>query len=418
MGPITLFDKSFLQSLNVDESVWFDNFFLTNICPLFYVETLADLEKSVGERRTPEEEVGLIADKFPEMHGSPNAYHVDLCMADLMGHQIPMTGQIPLVGGRPVKVNGKRGVVFERSPEAEAFTRWHRGEFLEIERLYAKVWRTALSNVDLGELQKRFRAVGIGQNSFKSLDQAKELAERIVTVQYVPIEIMKLTHFFLSIPWELNNQLFARWRCAGFPALVRFAPYASYVLTIELFFQVAIASNLIGTHRVSNRVDIAYLFYLPFSMLFVSSDKLHRRCAPLFLRDDQEFVWGPDLKEDLGKLNQHYAHLPDSTKDKGILSFAAIPPKEGEFLVAQIWDRHLPKWREKREKTTDDGLSDNSKRAKLEQFKRLKSAPTLKPDEIDFEPRDIDMLAIKRFVRNRKGSWWQVPKDLDGSKAS
>lgn len=67
MGPITLFDKSFLQSLSVDESVWFDHFFTTNICPLFYVETLADLHKEVRPGRTPEQEVGIIADKFPEV---------------------------------------------------------------------------------------------------------------------------------------------------------------------------------------------------------------------------------------------------------------------------------------------------------------------------------------------------------------
>ena len=47
MGPITLFDKSFLQSLKIDESVWFDHFFLTNVCPLFYGETLGGL----GENR-------------------------------------------------------------------------------------------------------------------------------------------------------------------------------------------------------------------------------------------------------------------------------------------------------------------------------------------------------------------------------
>ena len=35
MKPITLFDKSFLQSLSVDEAVLFDNFFMSIICPLF-----------------------------------------------------------------------------------------------------------------------------------------------------------------------------------------------------------------------------------------------------------------------------------------------------------------------------------------------------------------------------------------------
>ena len=45
MGPIILFDKSALQALSVDESVWFDQFFIPVICPIFFVETLADLER-------------------------------------------------------------------------------------------------------------------------------------------------------------------------------------------------------------------------------------------------------------------------------------------------------------------------------------------------------------------------------------
>jgi len=36
MGPCVLFDKSFLQSLSLDEAVLFDNFFLCNIAPLFF----------------------------------------------------------------------------------------------------------------------------------------------------------------------------------------------------------------------------------------------------------------------------------------------------------------------------------------------------------------------------------------------
>ncbi len=55
MGPTVLFDKSFLQSLTVDESVIFDHFFIAVICPLFYVETLADFEKAVRQGRTPEQ---------------------------------------------------------------------------------------------------------------------------------------------------------------------------------------------------------------------------------------------------------------------------------------------------------------------------------------------------------------------------
>jgi hypothetical protein len=54
MGPITIFDKSALQALSLDEAVWFDAFLLANVVAVFYVETLADLEKEVAEGKTPE----------------------------------------------------------------------------------------------------------------------------------------------------------------------------------------------------------------------------------------------------------------------------------------------------------------------------------------------------------------------------
>ena len=75
MGPIALFDKSFLQSLSVDESVWFDRFFAPLVCPIFYVETLADLAKAPKKDRSAESEVRIIATKFPEVSGYPCDSH-------------------------------------------------------------------------------------------------------------------------------------------------------------------------------------------------------------------------------------------------------------------------------------------------------------------------------------------------------
>lgn len=45
MGPTTLFDKSFIEMLSVDQAAMFDLLFATVISPIFYVEVLADLEK-------------------------------------------------------------------------------------------------------------------------------------------------------------------------------------------------------------------------------------------------------------------------------------------------------------------------------------------------------------------------------------
>lgn len=411
MGPITLFDKSFLQSLSLDESVWFDHFFLTNVCPLFYVETLADLNKSVRENRTPEQEVGIIAEKFPEMHGSPNIQHVTACTGELLGHRVPMTGQILLAGGRPVKAGGQTGIVFEESPESEAFSRWRKNEFLEIERLHARGWREMVTNLDIKEIASRFRKLGIDGKSCKTLEQAKTLAEQIVSSSDKPLDRMYLALLFLNIHPQYHMEILQRWSVMSYPPLTRYAPYVAYVFTVELFFQFALAAKLIASERPSNRVDIGYLFYLPFSMAFVSSDKLHRRCAPLFLRSNQQFIWGPELKEGLDKINKHYLSLPDNEKEKGVMSFAGYPPKDGDFLISEIWDRHFPNWRERKEVD----LSDKKIKHKelVAHLKKFAEALTLSPEEVDFDMSSTDSISMKRMVRKKKGSWFQVPKGLE-----
>ena len=75
MEPMLIFDKSFLESLNPDEAAWLDNFFRTCITPLFFIETLADLEKEVRRGRTPEQVVGSLAYKTPDMNSHVSPHH-------------------------------------------------------------------------------------------------------------------------------------------------------------------------------------------------------------------------------------------------------------------------------------------------------------------------------------------------------
>jgi hypothetical protein len=410
MGPVVLFDKSFLQSLSVDESVWFDHFFYPIICPIFYVETLADLEKAVGQGRTPEQEVGRIAEKTPERHGGPCAYHKALCLNSLHGSNIPMTGQIPIKSGRLVRTDeGESGVIVEETPEAQALSHWQKREFLKLERGLAKVWRTSLENLDLLAVAAAIRAMGIDEKKCKSIAEAKQISDMIIKT-WKPQDIIKLASIFFGFPWHYEKRILERWKQVGFPPLYIYAPYAAYVLTVELFSRIALESNLISTQRQSNRADIAYLYYLPFCMLFVSSDKLHRRCTPLFLRSDQEFVWGEDLKGDLKKINDLYSKLPQSEKDKGIMEFASTPPQEDSFLVSQLWDRHMRPWRQR--EPDSHKINPVVEKVLLEKMKREIESRSLSPEEVDFDPKDADMMTIERKVRQRKGSWWQLPKDL------
>jgi hypothetical protein len=83
--------------LNADEAALFDALFSAVICPLFYTEVLADLEKETPPERSPEKAVQDLARKTPSMHSTPNVLHSSLCLSELSGHPI----QLRRVPARP-----------------------------------------------------------------------------------------------------------------------------------------------------------------------------------------------------------------------------------------------------------------------------------------------------------------------------
>lgn len=410
MGPVALFDKSFLQSLSLDESTWFDHFFYPTICPLFYVETLADLAKSTSSGRTPEDLVRMIADKTPVLAGGPCIHHRTLCIANLMGHPVPMNGQIPVANGRMVKgSDGKRGVVYDHSPESDAFARWQEAKFNDVERKFAAGWRRMLTTLNLPAIAERMRALGIDPKQCNSIERAHAIASALVHQREKPFDQMALLFLFLEFPPELQRDVLQRWSIDQYRPLAQYAPYAAHVLVVELFFQIALAANLISADRPSNRVDIAYLCYLPFSMIFVSSDKLHRRCAPVFLRPDQEFVWGPDLKAELTRQNTEFAKLPASEREQGLMKFARGPIGADNDLLIRLFDAHTPGWR--RRDADPVTITPKAQKKLVNELRAFSHAPT---DE-SATPADavhLDRLSIERRVPKRKGNWWLLPKDL------
>jgi hypothetical protein len=401
VGPIALFDKSFLQGISVDEAVWFDHFFTAVVCPVFYVETLADLAKEPSKRGPAGVIVRDIANKFPEMKGSPCASHIHLATGDLLGYRVPMDGRIPRSGGRPVK----KGTVFEQTAEEEAFRRWQQGRFDDVETIAATFWRKQLAELDLETMAKEFRALGIDGKSCKSLEEAKEMAHALVAGTNNPFAQLHLAVTFLQIPQEFHQRIARKWQQSGRRPLSDFAPYAAYVLSIEIFFQVALAAKKIATERPSNRTDIAYLFYLPFSSIFVSSDNLHRKAAPLFMRTDQQFIWGHDLKPALKVINDHFLTLSEAEKEKGVMSFADAPPPGN--LVAEIWESRMRRGYRDEPAVKMDPEEEKKLVEKLTAFRKQETIELNEGDVVEDE-----MVSVARSVQRKRGSWYQVPKDM------
>lgn len=221
LGPITLFDKSFLQSISLDEAVWFDRFFSPVVCPIFYVETLGDLGKAASKRGSAENTVAKdIAKKFPEMGGSLCAFHVTIATNDLLGNHVPLDGRIPRPGGRPVQ----KGVVYDPEPEELAFSRWQAGNFLDVEKIAAAVWRQSLAELDLTKVASELRSVGVDGKTCKSLDQARDMAKAVISNTSHIMAVLSLAITFLHVPQQLHHSIIQAWDREGRHPLSVFAP--------------------------------------------------------------------------------------------------------------------------------------------------------------------------------------------------
>lgn len=408
-GPIIVFDKSVLQSLTVDEAVWFDTFYFPCMTPLFFVETLADLEKEVQKGRSPEDVVGNLAEKTP-IGGAINVHHHTLSVNELLEHRIDLR-HVPVVpGGSPVTTrDGRRAVVFDAPPEAAALKRWEERDFLRVERQFAKAWRDALSGIDLDSIFRQGRDIIKRISRPGDLFAVKAAADDLLRKpgsRYVADALQALK------PEALGRTVLERWRAHGGPPIKEFAPYTAHLLSVDLFFCIGLGADLIGRERPTNKIDIAYLYYLPFCMAFTSRDHLHERTAPLFLDENQVFIRGDDLKVDLAKLDTHYSQLSDEEKLRGVMSFAHYPPVDGEFLVSKMWDKLMrPEWREWASRPPEL-KSKESEAEIIAEINEIAEAPRSRI-EASGSPEEPDAVLVQRKVPLYRGKWRMLPPEIE-----
>lgn len=412
MGPILIFDKSVLESLNPDEAVWLDQFFLTNITPLFFVETLADLEKKSRAGRDPEDIVGSLAYKTPDLHSKSNVYHQHLLEGELSGQgKIDMSyGRPHIGGGKYVELGGKTGVMFEESPEEEALKRWQEHKFLEIERSYAKQWRKGLSDINFEEIYSYYQVKFNGYPKPKTLEEVKIMADKLIDDPNQE-QILTTGLALIGASSKFQQEIISRWRSEGSPTIRKFAPYFTHILSVDFVFYFGIGADLIGRGRPSHKIDVAYLYYLPFCMVFTSNDKLHKALVPLFLRPNQSFVSGEKLKDDFRKLDIYYDALPQETKVKGVYFFAHSPPHDPAFLTTQLWDKHMSAtWKDltPREPQPNNPVGKELVERIKELERKVKAEGTNQPSRLG----ESDELVIKRIVSAKRGKWTRFPPEV------
>lgn len=409
MGPILIFDKSSLESLNLDEAVLLDHFYRSTITPLFFVECLADLEKQISSRSTPEQLVGSLADRTPDSGAVPNVHHSTILKMELLGrfnlsevHCRPL-----LAGGEELQLNEERGVMFRNTPEAEALSRWREREFLEVERNIAKAWRRSLKSIKFESLKNRvMEQIGPWRKP-ASLEDARRLTDTILS----NLDPEFLLRFGLDLlgHGSIADDFVADWIAARRPPLSETVPYFMFLLAINIFFCLTLKTQLLSKVKESHAVDLAYLYYLPFCSVFTSKDNFHAEIVPLFLTPDQSFVNGIDLKADLKRLDALYSDLTESELNTGLANFARYPPQDLSYLTTRLWDKHLPGWRELAKKP-EIATSPQEEKKLIDHLNELSEAPRCEPQE----SRTIDdhhFVIVRRKIALKRGKWLRFSEE-------
>ena len=340
MGPNLLVDKSALQMLSQDELYRLFAHFNLVTCNVLLIEILGDLKKWREDERLSEVEVQRLAKKLVVAKNC--APHTHLTLGNLLGHPVPMTGQVPMAGGRPVTVDGETGTFFDVSPENQALLRWKAGEFLEAEKALAETWRELTAAIDLEGFQRAHKGK---VRTFKNLDNL----HRFICHESRPTDtqgrriLLVLLLGTLQIPVEACRAVFLRWEQMGQPDIEEFAPYAYFCFKVTQVFKHAVITGLISP-RKTNHVDMNYLYYLPFCQAFCSRDNLHRDLVPVFLRRDQSFIHGDELKTDLRRLNSWWASLTQEERRERGYEYGSRPPFDDASVTHREWSKHMGPW--------------------------------------------------------------------------
>lgn len=221
MGPSLLFDKSFLQSLSIDEAAILDQMFACIISPLFFAETLADLAKEPKGGRHPAQIIAELATKTPVCHGYMNAFHSRVMLQELLGHKVPMESRPIVAGGIPVRTEDGLGMVYKRSPEALAFERWQDHRFLDVERITAKLWRQSLGDLNLPAFREAFQAMLKKEHRPRKPSDAYRLAQGIIDSPGQNYRTLRIAHGLLKLPNDAFRDVVNHWKRNGAKQLRR-----------------------------------------------------------------------------------------------------------------------------------------------------------------------------------------------------
>ena len=339
-----MIDKSVLQSLAGRQAKWLFHHFRVNIPPVLFSEVLGDLAKTKGlATDTSDGDVRMLAGKITSHSVSLNEAHYNLIAGELHGHRVAMDGRPVVSNAKTAQMpDGSTGFYIDQTPYQAVMSRWRAGDFEGMEREFGKAWRSDQTSIDLEALIRDTKHLRVdGLTSLPAV--LKHVHAMLFGAGRDYSDGDRLMQIAGAEPAARAKAL-RRWNRSGRPAPIRFVPYTAFVARLEAIFMFGLHARVVTT-RATNRIDIEYFKYLPFTEVFSSGDKLHATLFPVFARPGQSFVPRDDLKAALQEMADYYEHMPEDEKKHGSMSYADYPPVTMNNAITKLFDERFQDWR-------------------------------------------------------------------------
>ena len=299
MGPLLLFDKTLLHYLNPEDIEELSMSFSIVSTPTLVREIIADLRQNKPVDYIPKDMVRSLARKMESAHAAHPANFRKLAVINLSCSRVPMEGQVPIDGDRPNVSTMDGGFLYDRTPEQRVWGRWANGDFDTTDEETAVAWRNGIERINLKAVGQEWKEwVNERLGNVKTIPEIITAVDALLKLQYraTQEQLFDILLNFLRVPRGLHLlpiQTFLDHDCR----LEAVAPYAASVLRLYLTFVAGVAKGCIGP-RKTNYVDLQYLFYAPFCMLFASEDHFHEKLWPA-TSGVNTFVKVKELRADL-----------------------------------------------------------------------------------------------------------------------
>lgn len=350
VGPRIIFDKSFIQSLNVPLIDELTLYFTATCPPVLISEIIADLQAQPRrDGRLPEDLVRELAVKMMEGHGVEPAPLRVLVQGNLLGDEVPMHGfTVPLLSGAPAVRSdpSRKMMLVDQTVQQEMWQRLARGDFTVDDGAAAQSWRAGIAETDLSAERDRWRPFAEQLGNPTSLAGVVEAVDGVMMdrTRRTQVDLINLVLDVVRGGRAKNSAVNHLMRLPAGTVLQEYAPFAAHVVRLYLCFVVGLARGFIGT-RPSNTVDLQYLYYAPFCNVFVSLDRLNRTLWEAgAMRSTATFVWGADIRPDLEqRIARRQAMTPDEWAAHRRVYGEWPDPIEGSIMYA-LGERHVPQW--------------------------------------------------------------------------